>query len=64
MATKLSDKLSKVDEDITITQADNGFIVAVSGRNSEDDWATAKIVCTSLDEVVDLIKEASAMEHS
>lgn len=64
MATKLSDKLSKVDEDITITQADNGFIVTVSGRNSEDDWATAKIVCTSLDKVVDLIKEASAMERS
>lgn len=61
---KLSDKLSKVDEDITITQADNGFIVTVSGRDSDDDWATAKIVCNSIDDVVDLIKEAQGMERS
>ena len=61
---KLSDKLSKVDEDITITRADNGFIVTVSGRDSDNDWATAKIVCTSLDEVVDLIKQATSMERN
>lgn len=61
---KLSDKLSKVDEDITITQADNGFIVTVSGRDSDDDWATAKIVCNSIDDVIGLIKEAQGMERS
>lgn len=64
MATKISRKLSKVDEDLTITQADNGFVVTVSGRNKDDDWSSAKIVCTTLEEVVELIKEASEMERS
>jgi hypothetical protein len=64
MATKLSVKLHKVDEDITITQADNGYIVSVSGRDTADDWANTKIICNSIDEVVELIKEASSMERS
>lgn len=59
---KLSDKLTKVDEDVTVTRADNGYIVTVSGRDTDDDWATAKIVCNSLEEVMALITEASTME--
>ena len=59
---KLSDILTKVDEDVTVTRADNGYIVTVSGRDTDDDWATAKIVCNSLEEVMALITEASMME--
>jgi hypothetical protein len=61
---KLSDKLTKVDEDVTVTRADNGFIVTVSGRDSEEDWATAKILCNTLEEVMALIEEASTMERN
>lgn len=61
---KLSDKLTKVDEDVTVTRADNGFIVTVSGRDSEEDWATAKILCNTLEEVMVLIEEASTMERN
>lgn len=61
---KLSDKLSKVDEDITLTRADNGFVVTVSGRDSEDDWASIKLVCTSLNEVIALIEESATMERA
>jgi hypothetical protein len=39
-------------------------MVEVQGRDSNDDWATAKIICNSLDEVVDIIKEAAAMDRS
>lgn len=61
--TKLSNKLTKVNEQISITMYDNGFLFDVSGRDSEDDWASAKIVCTDLNEVIVLLTEAAAMER-
>ena len=64
MATKLTKKLSKIDEDVTVTFADNGFIITAQGRDEEDDWTNAKIVCNTLDEVVALLDEASKMERS
>jgi hypothetical protein len=58
------DKLTKTDDALTVHMYDNGFMVEVQGRDSNDDWATAKIICNSLDEVVDIIKEAAAMDRS
>ena len=40
---------------------DNGFMVEVSGRDSDDEWKNAKIMCPSLDDVVAVIKDASVM---
>jgi hypothetical protein len=42
---------------------DNGFMFEASGRNEAGDWANAKILCNSLEDLVQLIKEASAMER-
>jgi hypothetical protein len=61
---KIADKLEKVGEDISIKMYDNGFMVEISGRDSDDDWADVKIVCNTLDEVKDLISEASEMPRS
>jgi hypothetical protein len=61
--TKLN-KLSKVDDSLTVHMYDNGFMVEVSGRDSEDDWATAKIVCNSMDEVVQILNEVQSMGRS
>ena len=61
---KIADKLDKVGEDITIKMYDNGFMVELSGRDSDDDWADVKIICNTLDEVKDLISEASEMPRS
>jgi hypothetical protein len=58
---KLSDKLAKCGDSLTINIYDNGFMVEVSGRNSEDDWKSAKIMCQTLEEVYAVIKEASNM---
>ena len=58
---KLSDKLTKVNESFTINMYDNGFMIEVSGRDSDDDWKTAKIMCPTLDEVYAVIKEAASM---
>jgi hypothetical protein len=58
---KLSDKLAKCGDSLTVNMYDNGFMVEVSGRNSEDDWKSAKIMCQTLEEVYAVIKEASNM---
>jgi hypothetical protein len=62
-AMKISDKLSKVNEDITIRMYDNGYMFEISGRNSDDDWKNAKIVVSTVEELVELINEAAAMER-
>jgi hypothetical protein len=61
--TKISDKLVKVSESFTVNMYDNGYMLEIGGRNKDDDWATAKIMCNSIEELTTLIKEASAMER-
>jgi len=41
---KLTDKLSKVNPQITIERAENGWIFDVSGRSHDDDWKNIKIL--------------------
>lgn len=60
----IGSKLDKVDESMTIQMYDNGFVFEISGRDSGDDWATAKIVCSSLEEVMKLVKEATTLPRS
>ena len=60
---KLNDKLVKCNDHFTVYMYDNGFMFEASGRDSESDWSSVKILCNSLDELVQLIKEASAMER-
>jgi len=61
--TKISDKLVKVGESLTVNMYDNGYMIEVSGRNSNDDWANAKILVPTIDQLVELIREASEMER-
>jgi hypothetical protein len=56
-------KLTKVSDSFTVNMYDNGFMVEVNGRNKKDDWATAKIMCTNLDELIALVKEVTDMER-
>jgi hypothetical protein len=59
--SKLS-KLSKVNESFTVNRYDNGFMIEVSGRDSENDWKTAKIMCATREELFAVINEALDME--
>ena len=43
---------------------DNGYMVEVSGNDSNSDWKSAKIMCQTLEEVYAVIAEASAMERN
>jgi len=57
----LEDKLMKVNDSFSVNMYDNGFMFEISGRDHNEDWAGAKIVCNNLEELISLIKEASAM---
>jgi hypothetical protein len=61
MAKKLI-KLDKVNESITINRYDNGFMVEVGGRDKENDWKTAKVLCNTEAEMLDVVKEWNTME--
>ena len=60
--SKISDKLTKVNESYTVNRYDNGFMVEASGRNKKGDYVTAKILCNTVDEVVGLVREACEMD--
>jgi hypothetical protein len=61
--SKLSDKLSKCSDSLTVNIYDNGYMVEVSGRTKDDDWASAKIMCHDLNEVLAVLEEANEMER-
>ena len=55
-------KLSKVNESITVNRYDNGWMVEVGGKDDNDDWKTAKILCTTEEEMLSVVKEWNTME--
>jgi hypothetical protein len=59
--SKLS-KLSKVNESISINRYDNGFMVEVGGRDDENDWKTAKILCNTEEEMLAVVQEWNSMD--
>ena len=58
---RLADKLAKCGDSLTVNIYDNGFMVEVSGRDDNDDWKTAKIMCPTIEDVNAVIKEAADM---
>ena len=55
-------KLIKVNESITLNRYDNGWMVEVGGRDSENDWKTAKIMCNTETEVIEVVQEWNSMD--
>jgi len=62
--TKIADKLSKVNDNFTVNMYDNGFMLEIGGRDADDDWANAKIMCSSDEELLTLVKEAASLPRS
>lgn len=58
---KVSDKLSKVNESFTINMYDNGYMLETSGRDNNDNWANAKIMVPTVEELCELVKEVAQM---
>jgi hypothetical protein len=59
---KLSDKLTKVNESFTVYRYDNGFMIEVSGKDHEDEWKTSKLMCSTEEELIALVKEAISLK--
>ena len=55
-------KLVKVNESITVNRYDNGWMVEVGGRDDDNDWKTAKIMCNTEEELIAVVKEWNSME--
>jgi hypothetical protein len=55
-------KLTKVNESVTINRYDNGWMVEVGGRDSDNEWKNCKIVCNTEAEVLDVVKEYNSMD--
>jgi len=58
---KIKDKLVKVNDSFTVYNYDNGYMVEIGGRDADNDYKNAKIVVTSIEELVALIKEATTL---
>ncbi len=58
---KISDKLSKVSDSFTVSMYDNGFMLEISGRDRDNEYKTAKIMCTELSQLAALVQEVTEM---
>lgn len=56
-----SDKLKSVSESYYVYKYDNGYMIEISGRDLNDEWETSKIVASSFDEVIEILKDIDAM---
>jgi hypothetical protein len=61
--SKISDKLTKVNENFTVQMYDNGYMFEISGRDADGDYKTAKIMVTTVTQLIALIEEAAEMER-
>ena len=59
--SKIGDKLEKVSENYTINMYDNGFMIEISGRDSNDEYKTAKIMVPTIEQLLELVKEAAEL---
>ena len=61
---KVSNKLAKVNENFSINMYDNGYMVEVGGRDKKDDWKTSKIMVSTDEELIAVIKEVISMTRA
>jgi len=62
--TKISDKLKTVNENFSVNMYDNGYMIEVGGRDEDNEWKTSKIIVASVDELIDLVKEATLLPRN
>jgi hypothetical protein len=60
--SKIGDKLAKVNESFSVNMYDNGFMFEIGGRDSDNEYKNVKLMCSSLDQLQALVKEAIEAE--
>ena len=61
---QISDKLQKVNDNFSVTIVDNGFLFEIGGNDVNDDWKTVKLVTLTIEQLFDLVAEATKMEKT
>jgi len=57
----LTKELSKVNPEINVKMAGNGWILEFSGRSQDDDWKNLTVLCDDIDTVTQYLVEHSEM---
>jgi len=60
---KISDKLVKVNESFTVYMYDNAYMIEASGRDTDNDYKTVKLMIPTVDQLQALIKEVTEMDR-
>jgi hypothetical protein len=60
---KISDKLNKVNETFSVNIYDNGYMLEISGKDNEGEWANAKLMVSTVEELMALVKEATELDR-
>lgn len=55
-------RLKKVSDSFSVNRYDNGWMIEISGKNTDDDWTTVKIICQSEEEMFKLIATYNTVE--
>lgn len=55
-------KLTKVNDNFSVTMCENGYVVEISGEDSNDNWISTKIVFDGLVDLSDFISKVSKLE--
>jgi hypothetical protein len=58
----INTKIVKVNDSYSVTMCANGYVVEITGRDSQENWSTAKIICTSMAELITLLGEIDSMD--
>jgi hypothetical protein len=58
---KLIDHFAKVNDNYTITNCQNGYVVDVSGHDKDDNWINAKFVFKTFEELKDVVQDLAWM---
>jgi hypothetical protein len=59
--SKIGDKLAKVGDSFTVNIYDNGYMLEISGRDTDGEWKNAKVLVQNLAQLNDLITEVSEL---
>ena len=49
--------IAQIDERIEIYKYSNGYMVELNGKDTEDEYITQKLICTSIEDVLQLITD-------
>lgn len=61
---KLIDHFAKVNDNYTITNCQNGYVVEVSGQDKNENWINAKYVFKTFEELKDVVQDLAWMPRS